>query len=170
MKKIIPLLLVLIAMTVPGVGARAGTRTTPVASSKAAFSKGATFSESRLDMQGGRLARITAYWPGEDYYTNRKMSATGLRLRTGCCAVDSSIIPYGSVVKIPDLGSYLAVDTGSAVISRRAARLAGHTFQERSAMVIDLFFASRQAGELFSREGPKFAMVAWETGPSLASK
>ena len=33
----------------------------------------------------------------------------------------------------------------------------------RSALVIDLYFVSRKAGELFSREGPKFAMVAWQT-------
>src|SRR5258708_10448689 len=112
----------------------------------------------------GRLARITAYWPGEDHYTNRKQSATGVRLRAGYCAVDSRIIPYGSVVKIPGVGSYVAVDTGTAVITRKAAKESGHNSQERSALVIDLYFASRKAGELFSREGPKFAMVAWESG------
>ena len=112
----------------------------------------------------GRLARVTAYWPGEDYYTNRRMSATGARLRLGYCAVDSRIIPYGSVVQIAGLGNYLAVDTGTAVISRKAARESGHTRAERSAMVIDLFFPTRRAGELFSREGPKFAMIAWSNG------
>jgi 3D (Asp-Asp-Asp) domain-containing protein len=145
--------------------ARAGTGGV---SSKAAFSKGATATEiattTAADRDGGihgRLARITAYWPGEDYYTNHRLSATGVRLRDGYCAVDSSIIPYGSVVKIPELGSYVAVDTGTAVISRRAARLAGHNSQERSALVIDLYFASRRAGELFSRQPPMYAMVAW---------
>ncbi len=113
----------------------------------------------------GRLARVTAYWPGEDYYTNHKRSATGVRLRDGFCAVDPSIIPYGSVVKIPGVGDYVAVDTGTAVISRKAAKESGHNRAERSALVIDLYFASRRAGELFSRMGPKFAMVAWESGP-----
>ena len=116
-----------------------------------------------------RLARITAYWPGEDHYTNHKLTATGARLRAGYCAVDSSIIPYGSLVTIPGVGSYLAMDTGTAVISRKAARESGHNREERSALVIDLYFASRRAGELFSRIGPKFAMVAWAPAPTLAS-
>jgi 3D (Asp-Asp-Asp) domain-containing protein len=136
-------------------------------SSKSFFSKVLHPNESSSDVNSSskdRLARITAYWPGEDYYTNRKRSATGVRLRVGYCAVDSSIIPYGSVVTIPGMGDYVAVDTGTAVISRKAARESGHNPQERSALVIDLYFASRRAGELFSREGPKFAMVAWETG------
>ena len=111
-----------------------------------------------------RLARVTAYWPGEDYFTNRKMSATGARLRPGYCAVDSNIIPYGSTVIIPGVGNYLAMDTGTAVISRKAARESGHNRAERSALVIDLYFPSRKAGELFSREGPKFALVAWDSG------
>jgi 3D (Asp-Asp-Asp) domain-containing protein len=111
-----------------------------------------------------RLARVTAYWPGEDYYTNHKMTATGARLRPGFCAVDSNIIPYGSLVMIPGVGNYLAMDTGTAVISRKAAKESGHNRAERSALVIDLYFPSRKAGELFSREGPKFAMVAWDSG------
>lgn len=113
-----------------------------------------------------RLARVTAYWPGEDYFTNHKMTATGARLRQGFCAVDSNIIPYGSTVIIPGVGNYLAMDTGTAVISRKAARESGHNRAERSALVIDLYFPSRKAGELFSREGPKFAMVAWDSGAS----
>jgi len=113
-----------------------------------------------------RLARVTAYWPGEDYFTNHKMTATGARLRQGFCAVDSNIIPYGSTVIIPGVGNYLAMDTGTAVINRKAARESGHNRAERSALVIDLYFPSRKAGETFSREGPKFAMVAWDSGGS----
>jgi hypothetical protein len=116
----------------------------------------------------GRLARITAYWPGEDYYTTRRRSATGIRLRFGFCAVDSSVIPYGSLVTIYGLGTYLAVDTGSAVISRKAARESGQSWQERSALVVDLFFPSRRAGEHFAREGPKFATVSWQPGDTIA--
>ena len=137
------------------------------ASSKSSFSRGQDSPAG--DVAGdqatdGRLARITAYWPGEDYYTTRRRSATGVRLRDGYCAVDARIIPYGSVVTIPGLGQYIAVDTGTAVISRKAAKESGHNAEERSALVIDLYFASRKAGELFSREGPKFAMVAWQMG------
>jgi 3D (Asp-Asp-Asp) domain-containing protein len=137
-------------------------------SSKSLYSKGTqpsvSSSNDSASSTQGRLARVTAYWPGEDYYTNHKLSATGVRLRDGICAVDSSIIPYGSVVKIPGLGNYVAMDTGTAVISRKAAKESGHNPEERSALVIDLYFASRRAGELFSREGPKFALVAWESG------
>ena len=150
--------LVLILMLCPMAKAE-----THSASSKSLFSKSLHPNENSLNTSQGRLARLTAYWPGEDYYTNHKLSATGVRLRDGYCAVDLRIIPYGSIVQIPGVGDYVAVDTGTAVISRKAAKESGHNPQERSALVIDLYFASRQAGELFSREGPKFAMVAWET-------
>jgi 3D (Asp-Asp-Asp) domain-containing protein len=116
----------------------------------------------------GRLARVTAYWPGEDRYTSRRQSATGVRLRLGFCAVDSRIIPYGSLVTVFGVGNFLAVDTGTAVISRKAARESGHNRAERSALVVDLFFPSRRAGERFDREGPKFALVAWQSAPTLA--
>jgi 3D (Asp-Asp-Asp) domain-containing protein len=144
------------------------------ASSKASFSKGVArqsddSDDSRSNSGQGRLARVTAYWPGEDYYTTRKMSATGVRLRKGFCAVDSRIIPYGSVVNILGIGTYIAMDTGSAVISRKAARLSGQSWEERHALVIDLYFPNRRAGERFSREGPKFAMVAGQTS-ELASR
>jgi len=140
------------------------------ASSKSVFSRGQISQTSDTDDgpgdrgSQGHLARITAYWPGEDYFTTRRRSATGVRLRDGYCAVDSRIIPYGSVVTIPGVGQYVAVDTGTAVISRKAAKESGHNREERSALVIDLYFASRKAGELFSREGPKFAMIAWQMG------
>jgi len=154
--------LVLILMLCPMAQAR-----TYDGSSKSLFSKSLDSDESSFNTGRGRLARITAYWPGEDHYTNHKLSATGVRLRDGYCAVDSSIIPYGSVVKIPGVGDYIAVDTGTAVITRKAAKESGHTRAERNALVIDLYFASRRAGELFSEVGPKFAMIAWEPGGDL---
>jgi hypothetical protein len=136
----------------------------PAAHGGSVFSRGTPPAPAPSTIAGGHLARVTAYWPGEDYYTNRRMSATGARLRLGYCAVDARIIPYGSVVQISGLGNFLAVDTGTAVISRKAARESGHNREERSAMVIDLFFPTRRAGELFARQGPKFAMVAWSSG------
>jgi 3D (Asp-Asp-Asp) domain-containing protein len=163
------LLLVLILSI--GVTAQAGTLG---ASSKSLYSRGAPSPSDSGLSEGqavqGRLARVTAYWPGEDYYTNRRLSATGARLRDGFCAVDSSIIPYGSVVKIPGVGDYIAMDTGTAVISRKAAKESGHNREERSALVIDLYFASRRAGELFEKFGPKFAMVAWGNGASVGNR
>jgi 3D (Asp-Asp-Asp) domain-containing protein len=116
---------------------------------------------------GNHLARVTAYWSGEgDYYTRHHIASTGIHLHQGHCAVDPRIIPYGSVVNIQGLGSYLAVDTGTAVVSRRAARESGHTRAQRAALVIDLYFESRRAGEQFAANGPKFASITWsKPGP-----
>ena len=111
---------------------------------------------------GGRLARVTAYWPAEgDYYTRHSVASTGVRLHDGHCAVDPNIIPYGSVVAIAGIGTFLAVDTGTAVIERTAAREAGHTYAEKHALVIDLFFASRRAGEAFASSAAKWAPISW---------
>src|SRR5450755_2718285 len=80
---------------------------------------------------GERLGRVTAYWPSEgDRYTSRLISAMGVSLHYGHCAVDPSIIPYGSVVEVAGVGTFLAVDTGSAVVSRKAARQDAHTIEE----------------------------------------
>ncbi len=117
---------------------------------------------------GGRLARVTAYWAGEgDYYTGRCMSATGVRLHDGHCAVDPNIIPYGSVVSIAGVGHYLAVDTGTAVINRTAAREGGHTDAERHAIVIDLFFEDRDAGERFAARDAKYVSISWYTPTAM---
>jgi 3D (Asp-Asp-Asp) domain-containing protein len=112
----------------------------------------------------GRLARVTAYWAAEgDYYTERHISSTGVRLHDGHCAVDPSIIPYGSVVEIAGVGKFLAVDTGSAVISRTAAREGGHTFAERHAIVVDLYFEDRCEGERFAAGTAKYVAISWYT-------
>ena len=119
---------------------------------------------------GNGLARVTAYWSGEgDYYTRRHISATGIILHQGHCAVDPTVIPYGSVVHIEGLGTYLAVDTGTAVVSRRAARQSGHNKNERHALVVDIYFESRKDGERFAEGGPKFALVTWSTPQKVAS-
>jgi 3D (Asp-Asp-Asp) domain-containing protein len=116
------------------------------------------------------LARLTAYWPGEagDPYTIHHESSTGIHLHVGHCAVDPSIIPYGSVVEIPGVGEFLAVDTGSAVVARTAALRAGINTAERGALVIDLFFEHACDGEKFAAESPKFVDIKWWT-PSTAS-
>ena len=66
------------------------------------------------------------------------------------------------------MGTYVAVDTGSAVISRQAALGSGQTDAERNALVVDLFFENRQGGGGFRRPrtGLRFA-VSW-TPRSLA--
>lgn len=118
-----------------------------------------------------RLARVTAYWACEgDYYTRHCMSATGVRLHDGHCAVDPNIIPYGSVVEIAGVGKFLAVDTGSAVVSRTAAREGGHNSAERGAIVIDLFFEDRAAGERFAASAAKYVPICWWTPGSTGSQ
>jgi 3D (Asp-Asp-Asp) domain-containing protein len=109
----------------------------------------------------GRLARLTAYWTSEDYWTSKHMSSTGVKLHEGVCAVDPKLIPYGSVVQIPGMRSYVAVDTGSAVISRQAAIGASHTTTQRDALVIDLFFENEHEAQQFAAHGPTYVAVSW---------
>jgi 3D (Asp-Asp-Asp) domain-containing protein len=127
-----------------------------------AEAKAKTMASASGKTLGNGFARLTAYWSGEgDYYTRHHISSTGIRLHNGHCAVDPTIIPYGSVVQIEGLGTYLAVDTGTAVVSRRAARKSGHNHDERHALVVDLYFESRADGEAFAASGPKFASISW---------
>jgi len=115
----------------------------------------------------GRLARLTAYWTTEDPWTAKHESSTGIRLHEGYCAVDPKLIPYGSVVQIPGMGTYVAVDTGSAVISRQAALGSAQNKAERDALVVDLFFENRKEAEDFAAHGPSYVAVNW-TPRSLA--
>jgi 3D (Asp-Asp-Asp) domain-containing protein len=112
--------------------------------------------------EASRLARLTVYWPEEgDHDTRRRMSATGVYLRDGHCAVDPKVIPYGSVVKIPGMGKYVAVDTGPAVVSRRAAQSTGRSSHERNALVVDIFCSSRSKAQEFQENAPEFAVITW---------
>jgi 3D (Asp-Asp-Asp) domain-containing protein len=87
------------------------------------------------------LARVTSYWVGEG--ESGKYASTGGRLRAGHCAVDPKRIPYGSKVVFPD-GTFTAVDTGPAVISRKAARACGRTASQHNAIVVDLYFETKR--------------------------
>ena len=122
------------------------------------------------------LARVTVYWAsggkGSDRWTRRHVCSTGARLRAGHCAVDPRRIAYGSKVILPD-GTLLAVDTGSAVRSRKAARLSGRTAVERNAIVIDRFFETKQQALAWARRNPYFMFVRvappdMRSGPSFA--
>ena len=108
------------------------------------------------------LARVTVYWAsgggGSDRWTRRHICSTGARLQTGHCAVDPRHIPYGSKVTLPD-ATLLAVDTGSAVVSRKAARRAGRTALERGALVIDRFFETKQQALSWANRNPYFMFV-----------
>jgi 3D (Asp-Asp-Asp) domain-containing protein len=117
------------------------------------------------------LARVTVYWAsgggGSDRWTRRHIGASGARLRAGHCAVDPRKIPYGSKVTLPD-GTLLAVDTGSAVRSRKAARLSGRNANERNAIVVDRFFETKQQALSWARRNPYFMFVR-VSPPSLRS-
>jgi 3D (Asp-Asp-Asp) domain-containing protein len=101
------------------------------------------------------LARITVYWPGEGQV---RACSNGARLRAGHCAVDPKRIPFGSHVLFPD-ATCTAVDSGPAVVSRKAARVTGRTASQRNALVIDRFFESREAALTWERSHPHFMTV-----------
>lgn len=115
------------------------------------------------------LARVTVYWAkggsGSDRFTRQHKTATGVRLKSGHCAVDPRRIPYGSQVIFPD-GRFLAVDTGTAVINRKAARLGGRTKAERSAPVIDRFFETKKQALAWEKTHSPFMTVKVITPPS----
>ena len=118
-----------------------------------------------------RLARVTVYWPEEgDFYTRNRKSSTGIRLRDGHCAVDPKVIPYGSVVNVPGIGRLIAVDTGGAVVSRRAARVAAHTREQRSAIVIDVFCSTRAKARALIKRVKHFAVVTWQRPDRVAER
>jgi 3D (Asp-Asp-Asp) domain-containing protein len=109
------------------------------------------------------LARVTVYWAsggkGSDRYTRRHKCATGMRLRDGHCAVDPKKVPYGSNVILPDGTTLAAVDTGTAVKNRKAARLLGKTPSERNAIVIDRFFETKRQALAWANSHPHFVPV-----------
>ena len=109
------------------------------------------------------LARVTVYWAkggsGSDRYTRQHKCATGLRLQTGHCAVDPKKIAYGSRVIFPDGTSLAAVDTGTAVKNRKAARRSGRTIYEQNAVVIDRFFETKGQALYWAGRNPLFMTV-----------
>ena len=108
------------------------------------------------------LARVTVYWAsgggGSDRWTRRHICSTGARLQMGHCAVDPRRIPYGSRVTLPD-ATLVAVDTGSAVVSRKAARLSGRTASQRNALVVDRYFDTKGEADAWSNAHSEFMML-----------
>jgi 3D (Asp-Asp-Asp) domain-containing protein len=119
--------------------------------------------ENRAPRNNSLLARVTVYWAhggrGADRYTRQHKSATGTQLHVGHCAVDPKKIPYGSRVVLPDGTTLAAVDTGSAVRNRKAARRAGRTSDERNALVIDKFFETKRQALAWANTNPPFVSV-----------
>ncbi|MBX2825625.1 MAG: 3D domain-containing protein [Gammaproteobacteria bacterium] len=103
--------------------------------------------------------RLTAYWSigkGTDQWTARGISATGVALQENTSvAVDPKVIPYGSRVVWPEGHKlWTAVDTGSAVKDRRAAKAWGEDVP-----VVDVFFENREDALAWVETIPKFVTV-----------
>lgn len=100
--------------------------------------------------------RLTVYWAkggDTDYYSSKKKSSTGYTLKQGeSIAVDPRIIPYKREVLIPNVGLVKAVDTGSAVITKKASN--------GKLPVIDVFFEHKKDAMLFANRYPKVVKVA----------
>ncbi len=104
------------------------------------------------------LARITVYW-ASGRGGSGGAGATGTTLHNGHCAVDPSRIPLGSHVLLPTGETLSAVDTGSAVKSRKAARVSGRTPLEKNALVIDRFFETKGQAMAWANSHPAFMSV-----------
>jgi hypothetical protein len=114
------------------------------------------------------LARVTVYWRSEG--SGGRASSTGGLLREGHCAVDPGKIPFGSRVVFDDV-CCVAVDSGPAVLSRKAARSSGQNSRERNALVIDRFFETKSKALAWAETHPHF-MTVWiiPPDPVLAQK
>ena len=106
------------------------------------------------------LARVTVYWPGEG--SGKSAAWNGAQLREDHCAVDPKKIPYGSKVIFGD-AECMAVDTGPDVVKRKAARSLGQTPSERTAIVVDRFFDTKQRALTWASTHPHFMMVRVQT-------
>jgi hypothetical protein len=106
------------------------------------------------------FARVTVYWPGEG--SGKSAAWNGARLSEDHCAVDPKKIPYGSKVLFGD-GECVAVDTGPAVVKRKAARSLGQASAERNAIVVDRFFETKEKALGWARAHPEFMIVQVHT-------
>lgn len=142
-------------------GPKVSSRSTATKNTTTTTSTTRTTSPSAADES--LLARVTVYWAsggkGSDRYTRKHKTATGTRLHTGHCAVDPRHIPYGSKVTLPDGSSLAAVDTGTAVKNRKAARQSGRTPQEREAIVVDRFFETKRQALAWAKTHPLFMPI-----------
>src|SRR5882724_9304419 len=98
------------------------------------------------------FVRVTTYWREEGQL---RAAWNGARLRNGHCAVDPKKIPYGSRIQLGD-EELIAVDTGPAVVSRKAARQSGRNAAERNAVVVDRYFETKSQAVAWEKSHPHF--------------
>src|SRR6266576_4742812 len=101
------------------------------------------------------LARVTTYWREEGQL---RAAWNGARLQNGHCAVDPKKIPYGSRIQLGD-EELIAIDTGPAVVSRKAARRLGCNATERNAVVVDRYFETKSQAVAWEKSHPHFMKV-----------
>jgi 3D (Asp-Asp-Asp) domain-containing protein len=103
--------------------------------------------------------RLTAYSRYEDHWTARGLTSTGKPLISyKTAAADPRDFPYGTVVHIKELKLKVTInDTGSALKSRKAARMLG-----KNVPVIDLYIASASEMRKFANSNPHFVTVTCE--------
>src|SRR5437016_14393411 len=113
------------------------------------------------------LARVTTYWREEGQL---RAAWNGARLRNGHCAVDPKKIRYGSRILLGD-EELIAVDTGPAVVSRKAARRSGRNETERNAAVTDRYFETKSQAVAWEKSHPHFMKVrALSSGAGVSKK
>src|SRR2546430_3102843 len=111
------------------------------------------------------FARVTTYWREEGQL---RAAWNGARLRNGHCAVDPKKVPYGSRIQLGD-EDLIAIDTGPAVVSRKAARLSGRNAAERNAVVVDRYFETKSQAVAWEKSHPHFMkMRVLSPRPALA--
>jgi 3D (Asp-Asp-Asp) domain-containing protein len=112
------------------------------------------------------LVRVTTYWREEGQF---RAAWNGARLRNGHCAVDPKKIHYGSRILLED-EELIAVDTGPAVVSRKAARLSGRNETERNAVVIDRYFETKSQAVAWEKSRPHFMKARVLSPGAVVSK
>jgi hypothetical protein len=101
------------------------------------------------------LVRVTTYCREEG---QPHAASNGAHLRNGHCAVDPKKIPYGSKIILGN-EELIAVDTGPAVVSRKAARLSGRNRAEKEALVVDRYFEARSQALAWEKLHPHFMKI-----------
>jgi 3D (Asp-Asp-Asp) domain-containing protein len=116
-------------------------------------------SSCSLPQEQKQQVRLTVYWKTEDKWTNAGKTSTGNPLVSyKTVAVDPKVFPYGSIIKIPALGlKTVAHDTGSAVVSKKAAKKMG-----KNVPVVDLYIRDKKEALDFIKKAPYFVDVIVE--------
>jgi 3D (Asp-Asp-Asp) domain-containing protein len=111
-------------------------------------------SDSKMEI----MARVTYYWPGNGGQSGRKTATGNIATGGKTAAVDPKIIPYGSKIIIPKMEKvFVAHDTGSAVVSRKASKNLG-----KNNVVIDIFCENRAEAQRKIKSYPMFMKIQIE--------